>query len=355
MRILFFPGSHTSPSARFRIWQFVEPLRRLGHSVVVRVISPERSKGIPFQSSGLRIVLSRLYSMKRLLSALYITRDIERFDVVMMNRDLLPEVSVDWLEPWLARRNPRLILDFDDAIFLGAREKKLRKILPHFAWVTAGNAYLAEFARPLNPNTSILPTVVDTARYRPAQSRPPGVLRIGWSGSSNTLRHHLPLLEGVITRLAATSRLTAEAEFEFVVIAEIPPRLEWRGVKQRYLPWNPAREVQDLQQLDIGLMPLKDEPFERGKCGLKAIQYGGVGIPALVSPVGVNRQIVINGETGFHCNDEDEWLARLRQLIADPDLRRRMGERACAHIEQHYSVRAWLPEMLAVFERVAKV
>ncbi len=349
MRILFLPGSWNSPSARFRIWQFVPPLRARGHAVVVRVISPERTWQSPFKTAALRYPHTWLASLARLTSALWITGDIERFDVVMMNRDLLPAVRTDWLEPWLARRNPRLIFDFDDAIFVGPRAAKLGKILPCFAWVTAGNAYLAEFARPLNPRLSIWPTVVDTGRYRPAPQRLPGPPRIGWSGSSSTLRYCLPLLEGVITRLAQ------EAEFEFVVIAETPPRLSWHGVKLRYLPWTPETEVSGLQQLDVGLMPLEDKPFERGKCGLKAIQYGGVGVPALVSPVGVNREIVVHGETGFHCADEAEWLENLRRLLADPALRRRLGAQAYARVVERYSVQSLLPEMLRTFNFVSSI
>ena len=197
-----------------------------------------------------------------------------------------------------------------------------------------------------NPNVSILPTVVDTDKYKPAAERLPGPLRVGWSGSRSTLEHCLPLLEGVITRLSG------EEDFEFVVIAEVAPEIDWRGVKVRYIPWTAESEVAGLQQIDIGLMPLRDEPFERGKCGLKAIQYMGVGIPALVSPVGVNREIVVDGETGFHCNNEAKWVEKIRFLLRNEEARRQMGLAGARRAAETYSLSVILPELLFIFDKI---
>ena len=346
MRILFFPGSYSTPNARYRVWQFAPHLESLGHQVEVRVVLPERTWKSTLSQRSLRLAQSKLASLFRLTYAIWMTRDIHQFDVVLMNRDLIPEVGIDWLEPWLARRNPRLIFDFDDAIFVGPRDGKLRKILPRFAWVTAGNAYLAEYARQHNANVSILPTVVDTGKFRPAAERAPGPLRVGWSGSRSTLEHCLPLLEGVITRLSR------EEDFEFVVIAEVAPEIRWTGVKVCYIPWTAQSEVEGLQQIDIGLMPLRDEAFERGKCGLKAIQYMGVGIPALVSPVGVNREIVVDGETGFHCNTDEEWVEKIRFLLHNDEIRRQMGLAGARRIADTYSLSAILPELISIFNKI---
>lgn len=351
MKILILSHSHTSPSARFRLLQFVGPLRSLGHEVTVRVIKPERwpsaQKFMRFRERSPSLTANRVRSLARIASAYWNLRDAGKYDVIFMNRDIVPEIRVDFLEPQLAKRNPRLVFDFDDAIHVGSREAKLRKILPYFAWLTAGNEYLASFARAVNENVSIWPTVVDTETYKPSRERIDGPVRIGWSGSRSTLEHCLPLLESVMMTLAT------QAEFEFVVIADVPPAINWRGVETRFIQWTPQTEVWGLQQIDIGLMPLKDEPRERGKCGLKAIQYMAVAVPALVSPVGVNVDIVSHGETGFHCASSNDWIERLMQLIADASLRRQLGDAAQLRVQRHYSVQSLLPEMLEVFEKVS--
>jgi len=265
----------------------------------------------------------------------------------MMNRDIVPEVGVTFVEPWLARRNSRLIFDFDDSIHLGPRGVKLRHILPLFAWITPGNPYLAQFAHEIHKNVSIWPTVVNTGQYTPRTNRKPGPPRIGWSGSTSTARSCLPLLEKPLRELAQTE------EFEFIIVCNSDPGIKWAPVKTRFIPWTQETEVSRLQELDMGLMPLRDEPFERGKCGLKAIQYMGVGLPALVSPVGINREIVHDGQTGFHCNNDAEWVNSTRQLLRNPDLRQRMGEAARLRALSRYSVDSLLPKMLHVFKQVA--
>ncbi|MFI5332391.1 MAG: glycosyltransferase, partial [Desulfobaccales bacterium] len=245
--------------------------------------------------------------------------DAPNFDVILMNRDLVPEPGITFIEPWLSKKNPRLIFDFDDAIHLGDREAKLRKILPHFAWVTPGNEYLASFASQCNPHVSVWPTVVDTAYYYPMRERKPGPIRIGWTGSQSTVQYCLPLMKNILIELSCRE------DFEFIITADIRPNIDWPGVKWRFIPWSPQTEVETLQEFDIGVMPLQDNPFERGKCGMKAILYMAAGIPALVSPVGVNQEIVIHNVTGFHCLNNEEWVYYLTSLIENDNLRRQMG------------------------------
>jgi glycosyltransferase involved in cell wall biosynthesis len=315
----------------------------------VRIQWVPREWRSPLSSSACRHVHSRAATVVRLLNACWLLRGASGFDVVMMNRDLLPEIRIGFLEPLLAKRNPRLIFDFDDAIHLTLRGAKLRKILPHFAWITAGNEYLAQFARQLHQNVSVWPSVVDTGYYVPTGARKPGPIRIGWSGSRQPMRDYLPLIKTSLVELAR------QIEFEFIVISNEPPGLDWPGVRSRFLPWNPATEAQDLQEIDIGIMPLRDAPFERGKCGMKAILYMSAGIPAVVSPVGANQEIVIDSKTGFHCRTEAEWVKSLRRLAQDQELRRTLGQAARAHVEARYSQQYLLPKMVDVFTKVATI
>ncbi|MDA1313251.1 MAG: glycosyltransferase family 4 protein [Acidobacteria bacterium] len=264
-----------------------------------------------------------------------------------MNRDLIPEIRISAIEPMLAQINPRLVFDLDDAVYLGRRDRKLQKILPHFGAVIAGNGQLAVYLRKHNANVHVIPTVADGRRYKPVSRREPGPLRIGWSGSSQPLREHLPLLQEAMEALARNH------DFEFVVISNERPRFGWRGVRTRFVEWSAETEVPDLQQLDVGLMPLTDGPFERAKCAAKAILYMAVGIPAVVSPVGVSTEVVRHGETGFHCFGTTEWHDRLSSLIQSKDLRRRMGSAGQVRFEQAYSLDAVLPAWVGVLEQVA--
>jgi glycosyltransferase involved in cell wall biosynthesis len=282
-----------------------------------------------------------------MISAATIAVAARGFDAVILNRDLVPEARESFLERFLLRCNPRVIFDFDDAIHIGTRNNKLRRLLPEFAWITPGNEYLASFARELSARVTVWPTVVDTENYRPVAQRRPGPIRVGWSGSDATARQCLPLLEGVLRRLARV------VPFEFVVIAGGDPCLNWPGVVCRFLPWTPLTEVACIQEIDVGLMPLRDEPFERGKCGAKAIQYMGAAIPALVSPVGANAEIVQDEITGYHCRTEADWVRRLLQLIQDSALRHHLGEAAREHVVRRYSVQYMLPLIGEVLSQVS--
>ncbi len=346
MKILFLPNSYTSASARFRLWQFVDPLTTSGQKMTVRMVFPTRDWKPRTKCSWLNRVAILLGSLMRVTTLLWVTRDIERFDVVMINRDLLPGLRFTAVEEWIIKRNPHFIFDFDDSIHLGSRCKKLERLLPLFNLLTPGNSYLAEYARTLNQNVEIWPTVVDSTKYQSVTQRLPGPIRIGWSGSDSTLSYSLPVFVEFVEKLAQIEN------FEFVIISNTCPTINWTSVKWRFIPWDEKREIENLQLLDIGIMPLEDTPFERGKCGLKAIQYMAIGIPALISPVGINTQLILDGSSGFHCISDQEWIDRLRLLLHDEILRRSLGKAARERVVAHYSIQSILPRIISSFEKV---
>lgn len=333
IRLLLLPGAYNSPAARFRIWNFVKPLEDEGYEVDVRVPFPDReNKG---KNSGVvfwQNLFPRLSSLLRYLSIRWILRDAKKYDFIITNRDIVPEIKVQDIELRLISKGCKLIFDFDDSIHLGDRLKKLNKFLPSVYHIVAGNEFLADYARTQNHNVSIIPTVVDTKFYRPVRQRIPGVLRIGWSGSSGTNIQCLPLLQKPLEMLAK------EIDFEFIVISDPDPKINWKGVNYRFIPWCASTEVEDIHQFDIGLMPLADMEFEKGKCGAKAIQYMGIGIPALVSPVGVNAEIVSHGKDGYHCLLDEDWVTNIYKLAIDKQLRLEMGKNAFNKVCSEYSV-----------------
>lgn len=235
-----------------------------------------------------------------------------------------------------------LVYDFDDAIYLPpeAGDHPLRRLVRcdwRAAWISAraalvgvGSPALADWARRHSRQVTLWPTTVDTGRYtlrdEPAEGAVPV---IGWTGSPSTA----PYLREVLPALAELQR---ESAFDVLVIgAEVD--LARYGVRGRCVPWTSETELADTRRIDIGLMPLPDTPWARGKCALKAIQYHGLGIPAVVSDVGVSRDVVRDGESGHVVPPGGDWKAPLRALLADPAGRRRMGLRGRERVLAEYS------------------
>lgn len=164
---------------------------------------------------------------------------------------------------------------------------------------------------------------------------------IGWTGTHSTIKY-LDILLPVIRRLER------EFTFRFMVIADKDPRLSLKSYEFRQ--WNKDREIEDLLEFNIGVMPLSDDPWAKGKCGFKALQYMALGIPAVVSPVGVNALIVEGGVGGYICNSEESWYGSLKKLLTQEDLRNEMGLKARKKVESFYSVESNKKNFLSLFE-----
>ena len=248
-----------------------------------------------------------------------------------------------------------MIFDFDDAVFVAyvspsngylsylkfpAKTKTICRLATH---VIAGNPYLADYARQTNDNVSIVPTTIDTDKYEVLPRKENELPVIGWSGSFSTVQH-LDSLAGALRRLAR------KENFRLLVIGT--PVYKIDGVDVEALPWRSATEVSDLRQIDIGIMPLPDEAWSRGKCGLKALQYMALGIPTVCSPVGVNSEIIQDSVNGFLAGTEDEWVAKLTQLLNDSKLRARLGAAGRETVETKYSAAVQAPRVYEILHSV---
>jgi len=206
--------------------------------------------------------------------------------------------------------------------------------------VVVGNEYLARFAQESGARrTEILPTAIDLSHYDGACLTEPesrsAVPCVGWIGQRATahfLKPLAPLFE----------RLTSEAKARFSAIGIDADALPLPMVS---IPWTEESEVSSLRSFDVGIMPLADGPFERGKCGYKLIQYMACGLPVVASPVGVNRQIVEHGVNGFLAETPAEWASALERLLAEPDLRRRMGQAGRRKVEREYCIQVTGPRL----------
>jgi glycosyltransferase involved in cell wall biosynthesis len=252
---------------------------------------------------------------------------------------------------WLL--NKKIVYDFDDAIWLPNysehnaafhRLKMYKKVCFSMRWsykIAAGNDYLAEFAKKYNKNVVILPTTIDTEHHHnQIKIHQNKTLTIGWTGTLTTMRY----LNDVVPVLR---ELEEEFEFKTLIISNQAPDFNLRGLVFQH--WNKETEIEDLLKLDVGLMPLEDDIWAKGKCGFKALQYMALGIPPLVSPVGVNTQIVAHAENGFVCAAQQDWYQSIKRLLTEPELRAKLGESARKTVEKNYSVISQKDKFLSLF------
>lgn len=306
-----------------------------------------------YNSSGRdhRHVLSRYFSR---LKWLLTNSDT---DMIWLHCELFPFLPglVERLAGW--PRKP-IIFDYDDAIFHNY-DKHKSGIVRHFLGrklhstiggakiVTAGNSYLADYARPHCRHVEIIPTVVDLTAYtqRPApfSGRAP---TIGWIGTPSTWTEYMAPMMPLLTQAAeaAGARITAVGAGR---AAAAPPLLD-------NLPWTEDSEVAQIHAMDIGIMPLSDTPWSRGKCGYKLIQYMACGVPVIASPVGVNADIVDHGVNGFLATTEAEWRNAINTLLQNPDLRKKMGQAGRKKIEAEYSLQVWGPRVANLLKTAAE-
>lgn len=313
MRVLCLLSKRQPPSSRLRITAMVPALEGAGWECTV----------LPIPSDP--------------IGRLRMIRACRAHDVVLLQK----KTSLHPPELWALRRaNPNLVFDFDDAVMFHELEhgkplrvksfaKFLRTVRACRA-VVAGNQFLAGFARPLCSDVTVLPTPIDTERYRPRAwpGSGPGVT-VGWLGTPGGLVHLAALGEAfraVAARVPGFRLKLVSSDFIQIPGVEV--------VQKRY---RVEEEVADLQSFDVGIMPLQDSLWTRGKCGFKLLQYMGVAVPAVASPVGINAELVIPGQTGFLAADAEAWREHLLALAADPGLRARLGAAGRAHLESRYS------------------
>jgi glycosyltransferase involved in cell wall biosynthesis len=239
------------------------------------------------------------------------------------------------------------VFDFDDAIFEGRGTRaKFPRLIALADRVVAGNDYLAEAAG-APEKTTVIPTAVDTARFaaQPARDRSGAGVVVGWTGLSSNYRHlaiAAPAIARALRRTGAT----------FLAISDAPPPSSLAELRAEFVRWRPETEVDDLAGIDVGLMPLPDGRYERGKCAYKLIQHMALARPVVGSPVGANRTVVTDGVDGVLATDAAAWEDALVRLITDPDLRLQMGQRARARVEAAYSLNAVVPRYRQIFEEL---
>lgn len=329
----------TAPSQRFRWEQWAGHLEAHGMSVNLLPFSTP-SLGAARRKKA-RILGAFLFAARYLPWLIEVLREALRSDLVVVHRNAAltgPPVA----EAILAAFGKPLVYDLDDAIYLPPEsgDNFWRRLVRcdwrcgfigrHSTLIGAGCPVLRDHMARYNQNVVLWPTTVDTERCQQrTQPDATAIPVIGWTGSQSTAHY----LETILPALASLQR---EITFELLVIG-VDMDLEAHGVRGHCVPWSAETEVESTMQIDIGLMPLADTAWARGKCALKAIQYQAFGTPAVVSDVGVNSDVVIDGETGFLVEPGGDWAPALRKLLSDRTLRHEMGRKGRAHVTENYS------------------
>jgi glycosyltransferase involved in cell wall biosynthesis len=301
-----------------------------------------------------------LYSRGRLFSKIGFTlrgftrrfvdlKNIADFDVAFIHREAFPFYTTV-IESMISKKVP-IIYDFDDSIFLMNPTKpslvpflrkpsKVAKIIELSKCVITGNVYLADYAKRYNSNVHVIPTCIDTEYYTPALTRRKShnTVVIGWIGSRSTI----PYLAEIRQTLINLSK-----KYDFVVKVVSNENFEM-GFPTIFKKWRLEEELTDLRSFDIGIMPLPDNKWTRGKCGYKIIQYMSVGKPVVATSVGVNREIIRDGHNGFLANGAAEWEDKLARLIECSRMRETFGRRGRGRVEELYSVGVNAPKLLTL-------
>ena len=191
----------------------------------------------------------------------------------------------------------------------------------------------------------MIPTTIDTEKYQLREASMTSVPVIGWTGSHSTVQH-LDTLRGALQKLAQRDN------FRLRVIGT--PMYQLPGLDVEAMKWQSATEVDDLKPIDIGVMPLPDDAWSKGKCGAKALQFMAMGIPTICSPVGVNTDIIRDNQNGFLAATEDEWVEKLSSLLRSVELRKRLGSAGRQTVEERYSAKTQAPRVFEIFKSVLR-
>lgn len=350
MRVLLLSRyDRLGASSRLRSFQYLPYLEQAGFEVTIApLFDDDYVRGL---SSG---IISWYSILKAYWTRLRFILKAKQFDLVWLEYEMLPWLP-SWIELTLFPKNIPMVVDYDDAIFhrydqhhsrlvrklLG---QKIDAVMRRAAVVIVGNDYLGDRAKQAGAKrVVVLPTVVDVNRYATVETANTQAVTIGWIGQPSTAKYLtqlVPELNGILLKHGAH------------IVAIGPKASQFQFLPVDVKPWAEDTEVAEIQQFDIGIMPLTDSFWERGKCGYKLIQYMACGKPVVATPIGINNIIVRQGENGFLADSQAEWCEALDRLCADATLRKQMGAKGRKMIEQKYALNIVAPRLVALLRSV---
>ena len=334
MRIHFLTryGS-LAPSSRLRSYQFAEPLRAQGHQCFhypffkndyVRALYAGERK--PYAAVA-GAYLERAWRLRSI---------VDGCDVAVVEKELLPWLPTGVSRALLRGSTTPILVDYDDAFYTSyltwpLAPAKIDAVMSGAWGVIAGNHTIERYARHQNPRVFYLPTVVDTLKYTPVERYDTDEqLVIGWIGT--------PVTESLLLPLGPVLRGFADRHRMKLYAVGASRGFHIPGVETEVVRWSEETETAELRKMHVGIVPLEDNMWNRGKCGYKLVQYMAAGLPTIASPVGANKDIIEHGVTGFHAASELEWISAFERLLAEPGLRESMGRAGRRRVEEQFSV-----------------
>lgn len=342
-----------SPGQRFRFEQYLHFLKENGFECELSFLLNEKDDRI-FYGKG-QSIKKAFIILKSFFIRYRNLRKINQYEIVFVFREAL-FIGSTFFERKMAK-HAKMIFDFDDSVWLqnvsDANKRfaflknpdKTKDLIQLSNVIFAGNEYLANYARAFNSNVKIVPTTIDTLEYTPLPKVQKDTVTIGWSGSITTIQH----FEYAINALKVI-KTKYGSRVEIIVIGDKDYVNQELGIKG--LPWRKETEIEELCSFDIGIMPLPDDEWAKGKCGLKGLQYMALEIPTIMSPVGVNTDIIQDGQNGFLASTEEEWITKLSLLIDNQAMRLEIGKNGRETVLKSYSVDAVKHSYLTYFREL---
>ncbi len=342
-----------SPSQRYRFEQYLPFLEENGFKFTFSYLLNEKDD-LVFYSKG--NALSKAFILlKTFFIRLKDSFQFKKYDIIFTQREA-SFLGTSYFEKKAFNSGAYVIFDFDDSIWLAdtspgnkkwewiKKPEKFFKNVSYAHCVIAGNNYLADKARPYNKNVIVIPTTINSDWHIPkTEHRNKKLITIGWSGSISTIKHFELLVPAL---LKLQNKFPNKLKFKIIGDKFYKhPQLNVEAIE-----WKENTEVNELNSLDIGVMPLPDDEWANGKCGLKGLSYMACGVPAVMSAVGVNRNIIDNGKNGFLIKTEDEWFTILSILIESAELRMEVGNKGRETVIKSYCVKAHKQSYLEVFK-----
>lgn len=338
LKVAAYTGGVNVPSARFRVRQNIPFLQKEG---VYICEFPAKFGAFP----PLTEIIRPFWAFGALSERSFAVLNSYNYDITLLQREMISTLMT--LEPFTKR--PR-VFDVDDAIWIHRNGKAANRIASLCDLVICGNSFLADYFSQWNNNISIIPTAVDTEKYLPLnnQSQTERVV-IGWSGSSPGLQYLYEIERSLSIILNkhpnAILRIVADSQPCFKLIP-----LE----KIEYIKWSPEVEVQSIQTMTVGIMPLRDSVLARGKCSFKMLTYMACSIPVVVSPIGMNKEILSIGEIGYGPDSEYEWIDSLSTLLTNQTLRTQMGDRGREIVLNQFSIKTIALQIAECLKKIAR-
>ncbi len=329
MKILFLIQGFSVAASRYRVLQYCPYLKSRGVETIISLYPRTLKENFQFFNH------------------------LPQYDIVFLQRKRFNQPRLGLLR----RRAKKIVYDFDDAVMYrnskardpisSTRMRRFVQMIKNSDYVIAGNEFLKREVLPFNPNVEVIPTTIDHGKYHlktyPVQQER---VTLGWIGDHGSI-HYLEKMKPLFEKLGEKY-----PQVELKIVCDI--FFDSNRVKVIKKHWSPAEEVADLQGFDIGLMPLVDDPWSWGKCGLKIIQYQGVGVPVVCTPVGINRDLVEDGVNGFYATAPEEWEKKISLLIENPELRKQMGLAGRTRVLEKYTFQVCAPRLFSILTRVAE-